>query len=265
MTANERLSRGFAFGEAARDYDAVRPGYPTSLLHAMIRRAVLDRQSTILEIGCGTGQATEPFAAQGCAVLCLEPALELATLATHKMACFPRVQVRAETFEQADLAPESFDLVFAATAFHWVDPAIRCEKAARVLRPAGTVAILTHAHPMPLFGFFAHVQDVYRAVAPTLAHTGEASETERWAVELHEELVQSQHFEAIEFLSKRWQKRLTRHEYLMLLNTFSPHRRLEEERRNRLFPEIGNLIDAEYGGYVEQPYLATLCMARKSH
>ena len=51
----------------------------------------------------------------------------------------------------------------------------------------------------------------------------------------------------------------------MLLNTFfSPHRRLPEERRSRLFTAIGELIDAEYGGYVEQPYLTKLCMARKS-
>jgi hypothetical protein len=87
MKAHERRSRGFAFGEAARDYEAVRPGYPASLMPAVIRRAALDRQST--------------------------------------MARFPRVQLRTETFEQADPAPESFDLVFAATAFHWIDPAIR--------------------------------------------------------------------------------------------------------------------------------------------
>jgi SAM-dependent methyltransferase len=197
-------------------------------------------------------------------MLCLEPAPALAALAAQNMARFPRIQVRTETFEHADLELERFHLVLAATAFHWVDPTVRCAKAARVLRPAGTVAILTNTHPKPFVGFFARVQDVYDALAPDLAQTGDASETERWAAELHAELVQSQYFEAVEFLCEQWQKRFTRQEYLTLLNTFSPHRRLPEERCSRLFTAIGELIDAEYGGYVEQPYLTRLCMARKS-
>ncbi|MEW6736227.1 MAG: class I SAM-dependent methyltransferase [Acidobacteriota bacterium] len=265
MQTSERLSRRFAFGEAACDYEAVRPGYPTALIQAVIDRAALGRQSTILEIGCGTGQATEAFAVLGCAMLCLEPALELAKLARQKIARFPQVQVSTETFEQAELAPESFDLVLAATSFHWIDATIRCAKVARVLRSAGTVAILTNTHPLPLVGFFVRVQDIYRAIAPTLAHKGDKSETEQWATELHYELVQSQQFEAIEFLSERWQKRFTGNEYLKLLNTFSPHRRLQEDQRNHLFVEIGKLIDTEYGGYVEQPYLTMLCLAGKIH
>lgn len=264
MNTNARLSRGSAFGEAACDYGAVRPGYPRRLVDAVIRRAALDSQSMVLEIGCGTGQATTAFAAQGYAMLCLEPAPEIAKLAAHNLARFPRVQVRTETFEHADLESERFGLVLAATALHWIDPMIRWEKAARVLRPAGTVAILTNAHPMPLVGFFERVQDVYRAVAPELALAGDTSATERWAAELHAELVHSPHFEAVEFLCERWQKPFARDEYLALLNTFSPHRRLDEEKRNQLFAEIGHLIDAEYGGSVEQPYLTMLSMARKS-
>lgn len=265
MEAKERLARAFAFGAVARDYEAVRPGYPASLMQAVIRRAALDRQSTILEIGCGTGQATETFAVHGCAILCLEPTREFAQLATRNLARFPRVQVRTEMFEHAELAAESFDLVLAATAFHWIDPAIRYEKAACVLRHAGTLALLMNVYPTPLVGFFARVQDVYRAVAPTLAHTGGASDTEQGAAELREELVHNPYFEEVECLSERWQKRYTCQEYLTLLNTFSGHRLLEEERRTRLLAAIGNMIDAEYGGYVEQPFVTMLYMARKRH
>jgi hypothetical protein len=61
----------------------------------------------------------------------------------------------------------------------WVDLTIRCTKAARVLLPAGTVAIFTNTHPKPFVSFFARIQDVYDALAPELAHTEDASETER--------------------------------------------------------------------------------------
>jgi SAM-dependent methyltransferase len=264
MNTTEQLSRRFVFGEAARDYDAVRPGYLPHLLQAVMRHAALGPQSTILEIGCGTGQATTAFAETGCPMRCLEPAPELAKLAAYKLARFPRVQVRTETFEQAALEPASFDLVLAATSFHWLDPLIRWEKAAGMLRPAGTLAILTNVHPLPPGGFFVQVQDIYRSVAPALAHTGDKSVTEQWAEELCAELMQSPYFEEVECLGERWEKHFARKEYIALLNTFSPHRQLEEETRNRLFAAIGHLIDVEYGGYVEQHYLTTLYLARKS-
>ena len=91
---------------------------------------------------------------------CLEPAPELARRAVHNMARSSRVQVRTAPFELAILEPERFDLMLAATSWHWIDPVLRYEKAARVLRPAGMVAILINAHPMPLVGVFARVQDI---------------------------------------------------------------------------------------------------------
>ena len=46
-------------------------------------------------------------------------------------------------FEKVELESEAFDLVFAATAFHWLDSAIRLYKAHSLLRPSGTLGILT--------------------------------------------------------------------------------------------------------------------------
>jgi SAM-dependent methyltransferase len=51
--------------------------------------------------------------------------------------------------------------------------------------------------------------------------------------------------------------------YLALLETFSGHRLLPEDQSMRLFTEIGRLIDVEYDGSINHPYLTTLCMARK--
>ena len=57
-----------------------------------------------------------------------------------------------------------FGLVFAATAWHWIDPAVKYRKAWSLLRPGGHLAFWTATHVVPESGgdpFFAEIQDVY--------------------------------------------------------------------------------------------------------
>ena len=263
MEDQERLARRFQFGAAARAYDAVRPGYPTRLVNALIMRAGLGEASKVLEVGCGTGQLTRDLAPTGCEILCLEPSVELAELARRNLSVFPKVEIREELFERFEVVAGSFDLVVAATSFHWLDPATRCAKACQALSAGGMISLLTNVHPRPFSGFFERVQDVYRAIAPDLAHSGVRSETEEWADEVTAELARTGLFDPVEVLTEKWGRRLSRDQYLALLETSSLHRRLSEGQRLRLFTEIGRLIDEEYGGHIDHPYLTTLCLARK--
>jgi ubiquinone/menaquinone biosynthesis C-methylase UbiE len=56
-----RLSR--IFDEDAELYDRARPGYPTELYDDLAELAGVRTGSRVLEVGCGTGQATVPPAA----------------------------------------------------------------------------------------------------------------------------------------------------------------------------------------------------------
>ena len=94
-----------------------------------------------------------------------------------------------------------------------------------------------------------------------LAHSGVRGETEKWSDELTAELAGSGLFDSVETLTETWDQRLSRDQYVALLETFSRHRQLPEAQRTRLFTEIGRLIDEEYGGYIDHPYRTTLCMA----
>jgi len=54
------------------------------------------------------------------------------------------IDVVESTFEDAPLGDESFDLVVAATSFHWVDPSLGLPKVVRVgrvVRSEGWVAL----------------------------------------------------------------------------------------------------------------------------
>jgi SAM-dependent methyltransferase len=264
MEDPERLVRRLTFGAAARAYDAIRPGYPPRLVKALIVRAGLGSASTVLEIGCGTGQLTRDLVRTGCAILCLEPSSELAGFARRNLAPFPRVEVREELFETFKVAAGTFDLVVAATSFHWLDPETRCDKACRTLRAGGVIAILTNVHRGPLSGFCERVQDLYRVLAPDLAQAGARSETEPGSDQLTVELSRGGLFDRVETLTETWSRRLSRDQYLALLETFSRHRQLPEAQRLCLFTEIGRLIDREYGGSIDHPQWTTLCMARKA-
>ncbi|MGH9058788.1 MAG: class I SAM-dependent methyltransferase [Acidimicrobiales bacterium] len=58
----------------------------------------------------------------------------------------PNVTVVVGAFEDVDLPGESFDLVFSATAWHWIDPRVGYPKAVSLLAFGGALVLATNAH-----------------------------------------------------------------------------------------------------------------------
>src|SRR3954463_11880016 len=84
--------------DAAR-YDRARPGYPSALFDDLAALAGLGPGSRVLEIGCGTGQATVPLAERGYQVVAIELGAELAVVARRNLTRFPAVEVVTGAFE----------------------------------------------------------------------------------------------------------------------------------------------------------------------
>ena len=78
----------------------------------------------VLEIGCGTGQATAPLAQRGGWVVAVELGPEMAADARRNLAAFPTVQVVTSAFEDWSLPIEPFDLVFAGVSIDAGTPVI---------------------------------------------------------------------------------------------------------------------------------------------
>lgn len=146
MTDHEATRLRATFGEDAELYDRCRPGYPPELFEDLKAVVGIDPSHRVLEIGCGTGQATVPLARLGCNITAVELSTNLAALAARKLAEFDRAQVVVAPFEDWPLPGEPFDLVLAATAFHWIDPEVRVAKAADALRVGGAVAVISTHH-----------------------------------------------------------------------------------------------------------------------
>lgn len=90
----------------------------------------------------------------------------MAAVARMNLAVFPEVHVVTAPFEQWEPSGSSFDLVLAATSWHWIDPGVRYAKATAVLGQEGALAIIATHHVLPLDGdrFFAEVQSAYREI-----------------------------------------------------------------------------------------------------
>ena len=60
--------------------------------------------------------------------------------------------------------------MFAATAWHWVDPAVRYRRAWTALRHGGHLALWAQEHVIPDGGdpFFREIQDVYDEIGEGL-------------------------------------------------------------------------------------------------
>jgi SAM-dependent methyltransferase len=142
MADSEGRRLGRVFNEVPELYDRVRPGYPDELFSDLVTITGMGTRSSVLEVGCGTGQATRPLAALAGSVTAVEPGAEMAAVARRRLATLPNVEVETSTFEQWDDRGRRFDVLVAAASWHWVDPAIGWRRAHDLLSPAGWMALI---------------------------------------------------------------------------------------------------------------------------
>jgi SAM-dependent methyltransferase len=135
---------GKVFDEIAAEYDRHRPAYPDELVDRACQVAGIGSGDRVLEIGCGTGQLTRSLAARGLHVTALEPGTSLIALARQNLEGAGAVEFVNAQFEDAVLPREQFRAVFSASAFHWVDPRVGWQKAADMLVPGGTLALVQY-------------------------------------------------------------------------------------------------------------------------
>lgn len=252
------------FDHAAELYDRIRPGYPDALLDDLALLAGLGPRSRLLELGVGTGQATEALAERGYRIVGVELGERLARLARQRLARFgARVEIIVDSFDTWQLPWEPFDAVVAATSFHWLDAATRVGRAAAALRPGGHLAtIATHHIASGDQALFEQIHECYLRWDP--------SETTRFRLPAASEIaseegeiVESGQFDAPVFRRYEWERRYRTADYLDLLRTYSGHLALPADRLAHLLDCIAAILDREGGGHVTKRYLNELRVARR--
>jgi len=254
--------RQFTFDGVAEPYDLHRPGYPEELFDGLIALAGITPRDRILEVGCGTGQATRPMATRGFRILCLEPGENLARIARENLASFAGVEIQSTTFEEWTLESEAFSLMISAQAFHWLSEQVRFSKAARLLCPGGSLAVVGNSIDIERSPLLRELDKDYEQDAPSLLGPPPMN----WYTEsgpLASLFRESPDFERPSVARYPWSQTYTSQEYVSLLSTHSDHRLLPPSARDSLHQSIERRID-KAGGYIEIGYQANLYVARRA-
>lgn len=264
--AAERERLRVTFDAAALNYQQARPEYPEALYAELLSlTGVRPETDALCEVGAASGKATLPLARLGFAITCVELGTALAAEARRNLASFGRVSVVNADFETwAPSARESFGLVFAATAWHWIDPAVKYRKAASLLRPGGHLAFWEAAHVIPADAdpFFREIQDVYDEIGESMPSDA-VFHTPRTLPDSRAEIEASGLFGDVVIRRFDWEIRYTADDYIRLLDTFSGHIAMEQWKRDRLYGEIRRRLAQRRDGLLRRHWGAVLNVARK--
>lgn len=248
----EDTARAVIFGRDAVRYDDARPSYPPE---AIAHVTGLIAAEVAVEVGAGTGKATGAMARPGLRLTCLEPSPQMAAMLEAK--AFPGVSVIVTTFEDWDAEPGSVDLIYAAQAWHWVDPEPGLAKALTILRPGGVLALLWN---IPLDRYARH-RDSYAAHAPHLL----AERDERIRRRDHHDWCRDMEragFVDTGRFTHHWAEELTTRRYRDLYSTYSDHMMLEEPTRNALLDALSADVES-WGGTASVEYRTEVFSGRR--
>jgi SAM-dependent methyltransferase len=251
------------FTTVAEAYDAARPGYPPGVRELLVDRAGLAQGSRVVEIGLGTGQATAMLLDAGASVTAIELGAEMAAVLVGKFVGAD-LDVIVRPFESATLPASSFDLVVAATSFHWLSPEVALARCADLLAPGGWIALWWNHYGDP-----DRPDDVYRAIdtvlerlAPVLVGNPPTASNGLDVAARMADFERVARFDEVHHEVIRWTIRQSGAQVRALFETFSPFLALPAEQRVAVLDEIERVIDGDFGGVVERIYLTPIYLAQ---
>ncbi len=249
------------FNEDEYNYDKARPDYPDELFEEIFSYIDLSENSNVLEIGIGTGQATLPFLNNGCNVTAVELGDKLAKYCQNKFSEFSNFKIINSDFITADLPENSFNLIYSATAFHWIPKDRGYAKIKSLLKPDGAIALFWN-HP-----FVSNTSDetnlasmsVYKKYRPDDKTPAEFDLSK--CQEQNGELEQYG-FKNIKSKIYKRTRKLSSEEYILLIKTYSDHNALPEKVRKSFEKEMKQVIN-EVGGNINIYDTIDLYLGRK--
>lgn len=200
----------WTFDTVAATYEKLRPGYSDELYEMIFNYTPINQSSNVVEVGIGGGQATLPILKTGCNLTAVEYGEQFSVLCREKFKTYPNFKVVTDKFELTDFENSVYDLVYSASAFHWVPEEIGYSKVFSMLKKGGVFARFAN-HPSQDKGKPAlskEIEDIY---------------------------------------AQYYYKFFSANEYITLLGTYSDHIIIEEKIRNRFFTEIEEAINRHDG------------------
>lgn len=263
---DNRKELGGTFDTVVSLYDKIRPGYVGDIYRAIFDYVHIDENSRVVEVGSGSGQATEPVLKTGCSLTAIEYGENFSQMLRDKFKGYKKFTVITGKFEDVDLEDNSLDLAFSATAFHWVPEEVGYPKLFSILKEGGAFARFANRpqgckNDPELAG---EIDDLYENYYNK--HYGVKSGTKTWFTEDKAreiaDIPTKYGFTDIQYHLFYRDRVFTSDEYIKLLGTYSDHIAIEEKVRNEFFAKIKEAID-HHGGTITVSDTLDLELARK--
>lgn len=245
-------NRRMHFDDIVDNYDRLRPEYPKELFEDIVQYSGASKGKSAVEIGAGTGKATYPFLDAGYDVTAIEIGSNMATFLLKRFSGQKGFNIVVSSFENAVLQEGSFDLIYAATAFHWVDAEIGCPKAFRLLKDGGVIALFRY-NAIAAIGdeLYEEIQSIYEEHYYSYYTSGtrpikKTKEDFKKPSEIYHsfrfEDLKSYGFKDISMKFYDGYKAFNSDEYIAWLDTMSDHRGLPANNKMALYSEIKEAI-----------------------
>ncbi|MDD3411522.1 MAG: class I SAM-dependent methyltransferase [Eubacteriales bacterium] len=245
------------FNAIPEAFDQQRSRYCETLFRDLIACAQLDSGKAALEIGPGTGQATEPVLQTGCDYLAIELGAPFTAFMQKRFSSYSNFHIVNADFETHDFAGQTFDLVYSAAAMQWIPEAVGFGRTARLLRPGGVFAMLYTLTDQQSAdeALYADIDAAYRAF---FRPAPEAT----YRCKLRYENVTRYGFAPLTRREYPSERVLSADEYIAWISTHADHILLEEPGRTRFFTAIRQAIE-RHGGRITLRDTAVLLLTRK--
>ena len=225
-------------------FDRYRTRYCPELFACLLEESGTTGKSAVLELGPGTGQATEPVLDTGCDYSCIELGNNFAAMLARKYGKRPNFHLIHDDFITHDFGGRQFDLIYSAATIQWLPETAAFAKTFALLKPGGMLAMLRtrRDYRTPNPALYEKIQQVYdRDFKPEIPYSHGSFRYEN----------------ALNYGYTDWRKRIfrttqvyTADEYVAFCGTHCDHLVIPEPYRSRFFAGLHDAVMA-FGNRIE--------------
>lgn len=249
------------FNTVCNEYDRWRPTYVPELYQDIFAVKEINPSSNVLEIGIGTGQATLPVLEKGCSLTAIELGDQLAKYVKQKYSDYKYFNVINIAFQDYKCPLNSYDLVFSASAFHWIPQELGYSKVYELLKSGGVFARFAN-HPFKdkeREELHIALQNIYARYMPGPLHEVEYSVED---AKNRADISKKYGFIDVNYKLYHRTRTFSAKEYVSLLGTYSDHIAIEDQTRLKFFTEIEKTIE-DFGNQITLYDTLDLQLSRK--
>ncbi|MDE7172114.1 MAG: class I SAM-dependent methyltransferase [Oscillospiraceae bacterium] len=256
----------WTFDTVASAYEKFRPGYPDELYQTIFDHITLDESCHAVEIGIGGGQATLPFLKTGCNLTAVEYGERFSELCREKFKGYDNFSIVTNKFEDVNFIDDTYDLVYSASAFHWVPESVGYAKVFSMLKSGGVFARFAN-HPyrakddLPLSEEIDRIYHEYYDKFYNKKQKVPTEYNEEQAIQ-RAKIAENYGFVDIKYALFYRTRTFSANEYSTLLGTYSDHIAIEKTIRKEFFSKIEDAIN-RHGGSITLYDTIDLQLARK--